>query len=100
MVDESVIAYLMNSGAQASLSDRPQYPASQADGHDGHDGHSGSGGWEDKLRRLLSYTEEPHGFSDEEVRQLIQAINRCKILDPACGSGRFRWGSAQDGNTC
>ena len=95
MVDESLIAYLMNIGAQASLSDRPQRPASQSDRHNGHngrDGRDGRGGWEDTLRRLLSYSEEPHGLSEEEVRQLIQAVNRCKILDPACGSGAFPLG--------
>ncbi len=86
MVDESLIAYLMHSGAQSSLSARPSRPSSQSAGR------GGSNGWEDTLRRLLSYSEEPHDFSDEEVNLLIQAINRCKILDPACGSGAFPMG--------
>ncbi len=55
MVDESLIAYLLNIGAF----DRPQCPASQSDGRGGHDGHCGRSGWEEKLRRLLSYSEEP-----------------------------------------
>jgi adenine-specific DNA-methyltransferase len=52
----------------------------------------------DKLRHLLAYTEEGHLFKDEEgedtseVDSLIEAINNCKILDPACGSGAFPMG--------
>ncbi|HLA28866.1 MAG TPA: N-6 DNA methylase, partial [Syntrophales bacterium] len=52
----------------------------------------------DKLRHLLAYTEEGHLFKDgkgsdtSEVDALIDAINNCKILDPACGSGAFPMG--------
>lgn len=48
--------------------------------------------FEDNLRKLFSYElEQP--FSDtRDVLDLIEAINNCKILDPACGSGAFPMG--------
>ncbi|MDO8721948.1 MAG: Eco57I restriction-modification methylase domain-containing protein [Syntrophales bacterium] len=52
----------------------------------------------DKLRHLLAYTEEGHLFKDgkgedtSQVDALIDAVNDCKILDPACGSGAFPMG--------
>ncbi len=48
--------------------------------------------WEEKLRQLLSYSEEMPEFSDEEKQELIRAIDNIKILDPACGSGAFPMG--------
>ena len=50
---------------------------------------------EQNLRRLLSYTDELHKFTDAEVERLIQALDNCKILDPACGSGAFPMGILQ-----
>jgi type I restriction-modification system DNA methylase subunit len=49
-------------------------------------------GVEKKLNTLFDYHEERHSFSADEVSVLIQAINDCKILDPACGSGAFPMG--------
>ncbi len=45
-----------------------------------------------RLRRLLSYTGEGHDFSPIETQALIAAIERLKVLDPACGSGAFPMG--------
>lgn len=45
-----------------------------------------------RLRHLLSYTDEPHMFSEAEAKKIITAINNIKILDPACGSGAFPMG--------
>ena len=45
-----------------------------------------------RLRNLLSYSEEKIQFSDAEKEQLINAIDKIKILDPACGSGAFPMG--------
>ena len=42
-----------------------------------------------KLENLLAYTESSHCFNDSEVEILITAIDTCKIIDPACGSGAF-----------
>jgi very-short-patch-repair endonuclease len=47
---------------------------------------------ETRLRDLLSYSENPNPFNEEETKALIEAINNCKILDPACGSGAFPMG--------
>jgi len=44
-----------------------------------------------KLSELLSYSEY-HSFKDNEVDELIKAVNEVKILDPACGSGAFPMG--------
>ncbi len=41
---------------------------------------------------LFSYTEREHAFTERETEVLIQAIDVCKILDPACGSGAFPMG--------
>jgi adenine-specific DNA-methyltransferase len=48
-----------------------------------------------KLDHLFTYTEERHQFSESEVTTLIAAIDTCKILDPACGSGAFPMGTLQ-----
>ena len=44
------------------------------------------------LEILFTYTEKEHPFNPPEVKALIQAIDNCKILDPACGSGAFPMG--------
>jgi len=77
MVDESLIAYLRSS-LEAPV------PATH--------GVAPQNDTEAKLRHLLSYTEEPHQFSKAESEKLIAAIDTCKILDPACGSGAFPMG--------
>lgn len=41
---------------------------------------------------LFTYTEQQHPFAEDEVDTLIRAIDNCKILDPACGSGAFPMG--------
>ncbi len=45
-----------------------------------------------RLRHLFAYTDEPHQFTADETVALIEAIDRIKILDPACGSGAFPMG--------
>jgi hypothetical protein len=45
-----------------------------------------------KLDALIQYNDLPHNFNDTEKRLLIEAIDNCKILDPACGSGAFPMG--------
>lgn len=44
------------------------------------------------LELLFEYTDMDHVFDDMQVRTLIEAIDTCKILDPACGSGAFPMG--------
>ncbi len=46
----------------------------------------------DGLTNLLGYGEESHPFTAREEDLLLEAIHKCKILDPACGSGAFPMG--------
>lgn len=52
---------------------------------------------ENALRTLLSDTDarKAHelGFSSTRIEALVEAIQRCTILDPACGSGAFPMGA-------
>ncbi|MBI4645916.1 MAG: transposase, partial [Bacteroidia bacterium] len=48
--------------------------------------------FENRLRDLFSYSENPNPFNEKETEILIEAINKAKILDPACGSGAFPMG--------
>ena len=45
-----------------------------------------------KLDGLFAYSERKHEFSSAQVSTLIKAIDACKVLDPACGSGAFPMG--------
>ncbi len=69
MVDESLLAYLKQKLEDAGTKDK-----------------------EDGLRDLISYSENPNPFNAWEAKLLIAAIDNCKILDPACGSGAFPMG--------
>jgi len=79
MVDESLIAYL-----KQSLSHCHSDPAVA--------GEESNNRYEERLRDLLSYSENPNTFNKKETTILIAAIDACKILDPACGSGAFPMG--------
>ena len=73
MVEESLMAYLKN-----SLSGHVKNEAAL----------------ENNLRDLLGYNDiQP--FAGEEVGAIIAAIDRCRLLDPACGSGAFPMGALQ-----
>lgn len=48
--------------------------------------------FETRLRELISYVETPNPFDEKETKALIEGINNCKILDPACGSGAYPMG--------
>jgi adenine-specific DNA-methyltransferase len=52
---------------------------------------------EERLRELFSYKDLTlkNPFNDSETKALIQSIDNCKILDPACGSGAFPMGALQ-----
>lgn len=79
MVDESLIAYLKGQLEGERVRGKGEEVKKQ-------------GSEEERLRHLLSYSDEPHGFSKAETEKLIAAIDSCKILDPACGSGAFPMG--------
>lgn len=82
MVDEALVAYLEENLHQATrlslVLDAAQLASLNT-----------------RLRGLMTYTEADHGFSPDEVRHLIIAINNVKILDPAAGSGAFPMGVLQ-----
>lgn len=44
------------------------------------------------LEFLVGYNEKEHLFDPRQTTVLINAIDTCKILDPACGSGAFPMG--------
>jgi len=72
MVDESLLAYLetaLREGQKFNVSDLSE-----------------------RLRGLLAYSDQPHGFDAAETAAVIAAIDRLKCLDPACGSGAFPMG--------
>ena len=48
-----------------------------------------------KLDELFAYNDKPNPFVKEDTDTLISAIDNCKILDPACGSGAFPMGTLQ-----
>jgi hypothetical protein len=77
MVDESLKAYLLK-------------PLTEAAGMGEEDAKVG-------LDLLFSYEEKEMDtvFDPEQVDVLIRAIDQCKILDPACGSGAFPMGILQ-----
>lgn len=50
---------------------------------------------EDNLRLILAYNGDENPFDAKDTAILIKAIDNCKILDPACGSGAFPMGVLQ-----
>lgn len=44
------------------------------------------------LDKLLAFADEPQIFNTREQDLILEAIHKCKILDPACGSGAFPMG--------
>ena len=87
MVDESIIAYLstkLEGILSPEVTPPPSAPPLKIRG--------GRGSYDERLRHLLAYNDEPHKFTTAEVDVLISAINTLKALDPACGSGAFPMG--------
>jgi len=75
MVDESLIAYLKNGVNNWGIE---------------------AGKLDQQLHELLSYDDiNPFAKDDDLQNQIIHALDNCKILDPACGSGAFPMGVLQ-----
>jgi hypothetical protein len=72
MVDESIMAYLK----QKLESESGMKPEDAETG----------------LKFLFGYNEKEHLFDEKQTAVLIKAIDSCKIIDPACGSGAFPMG--------
>jgi hypothetical protein len=101
MVDESLKAYLKKSLTTGELATRNTKDHKEESGKDSCEFVSIRGSnsplmseadAEEGLEILFAYTEKEHAFTDAEKHALIQAIDNCKILDPACGSGAFPMG--------
>ena len=50
---------------------------------------------EEQYRQLMRYTDEEVRLTDAQRSQIMQSLYRCKVLDPACGSGAFPMGVLQ-----
>ena len=50
---------------------------------------------EPQYRSLLNYATEETSLTEEQRRNMMQAIYNCRVLDPACGSGAFPMGVLQ-----
>ena len=75
MVDESLIAYLKTGllGEEASETEQTKL--------------------DEQLHQLFSYeSTNPFKEDDDFSKKIIDALDHCKILDPACGSGAFPMG--------
>lgn len=110
MVDESLIAYLKNhlltgnvvflglGKTQTSLFENEgrqgQLEIQEELNHNPFQGREEE--LEQNLRRLLSFDEVNPFVGDDAIQErLIKALDSCKILDPACGSGAFPMGVLQ-----
>ncbi len=99
MVDESLLRYLEDRLTEFHDTGKGSSFQSISSVKRGHRTRKEGSAIHDKLRNLLSYGESGHLFKDEkgedtaEVNVLIEAINICKILDLACGSGAFPMGA-------
>ena len=79
MVDESLKAHLLQALTNGTS------PASTDDAE----------ATKHKLEELFGYNDQPNPFSEDQTDAIIRAIDNCKILDPACGSGAFPMGALQ-----
>lgn len=50
---------------------------------------------EGQYRQLMRYTDEEISLTDEQRKRIMLSLYRCKVLDPACGSGAFPMGILQ-----
>lgn len=104
MVDEALVAWLLprlpgeldlkRPRTQGLDLDRPgEMPLPSPSGEGPGAGQSDAD--EAKLRALLSFASRSHDFTPSQVDALIAAIESCKAIDPAVGSGAFPLGLLQ-----
>lgn len=75
MVDESLIAYLKNAVTDWNIEEATL---------------------DEKLHELTSFDpSNPFEDSKDLTKRIVKALDECKILDPACGSGAFPMGILQ-----
>lgn len=105
MVDEALVCYLEQAfgpqqtaaGNANGLLDLDQGPGDLplTGSEETADSPSENGVLQQRLRTLLSYRHAGHDFNGTETLVLISAIERLRVLDPACGSGAFPMGMLQ-----
>jgi hypothetical protein len=105
MVDEALVAYLAPVLAPRPAPGlRPSAPALDFGPAPGEltlerqaagPAAAGDGEPDPRLQKLLSWSEETPGFTDAEADALVAAIERCRAIDPAVGSGAFPLGLLQ-----
>ena len=88
MVDESLKAYLKTKIKDAALSKGSLEEITKSV-------EEIENNLDSKLDNLITYNEKEPEFTAEERFQILQYIDECKILDPACGSGAFPMGILQ-----
>jgi hypothetical protein len=98
MVDETLIAYLnraLDTLDTASLNTKDYVIPAKAVPPKAGQKNSGEKDSETRLRQVFSAAPEhfQNPFSYKETEAIIHAIDRVKILDPACGSGAFPMGA-------
>jgi len=95
MVDESLKQYL-----KTQIDNAPQPPLKLRGGEGGvmlpspleGEGKGEGESLDHKLSRLLSYGDWEIDLTESEKDSIIDALDRAKIIDPACGSGAFPMG--------
>ncbi len=50
---------------------------------------------EEQYRSLLDYSDSDLNLSKSQRKSILEAVFKCKVLDPACGSGAFPVGMLQ-----
>lgn len=109
MVDEALLAYLKPkiAGTSDDSGIRPNAPSLDFGAAPGELGLEATGQaikadkagapdrHEARLRSLLDFASRTHDFKPAEVDTLIAAIESCKAIDPAVGSGAFPLGLLQ-----
>lgn len=95
---EALRNYIRQNPIKAGISIVPEasnVPGASSSGTPGHQKQDAFGTLDDKLHQLLSY-DDIQPFEDEKTKEaILKAIDECKILDPACGSGAFPMGALQ-----
>ncbi|GHV69689.1 hypothetical protein AGMMS49928_13050 [Spirochaetia bacterium] len=74
-----IVDYMVDTSLKAYLKDKLSSGKTTAD-------------IEPKLETLFSYKDEVPDLTEHQITTIIEAINNCKIIDPACGSGAFPMG--------
>ena len=80
----AVVDYMVDEALVATLAEKAPFDVGDADF------------WQARLRYLLDYADAFNDanelFDEDEAEEIVQAISKIKVLDPAVGSGAFPMG--------